>query len=99
GVGPRSRRGISLVEVVVAVALLGMMVTVHTLVTMRFAMRGRTVSVGMQRAASVATATELFSTMPFASIAGNTGCATITVPATYPHQRCVTTTVSGAITR
>ncbi len=96
----RPRRGISLVEVVVAVALLGMMVTVHTLVTMRFAMRNRTSSVGVHRAAALSTAADLFATMPFPDIASNTGCVTISTTPEYVHDRCVTTSaVSSAITR
>ena len=96
----RPRRGITLVEVVVAVALLGMMVTVHTLVTMRFAMRTRTASAGVHRSAAISTAADLFATMPYGSIATNTGCVTISQPAEYVHERCVTTTaVASAITR
>ena len=96
----KNRRGISLVEVVVAVTLLGMMATVHTLVTMRYALRNRVAAVGVNRAAAISTAVDLFSTMPYSSIATNSGCATIATPAEYAHQRCVTTTaLSGTITR
>ena len=96
----RPRRGISLVEVVVAVALLSIMVTVHTLVTMRFAMRTRTASAGVHRSAAIATAADMFATMPYGSIATNTGCVTISQPAEYVHERCVTTTAAAsAITR
>ena len=96
----KARRGISLIEVMVAVTLLGLMATVHTVVTMRYALRNRVAAVGVDRAAAISTAVDLFSTMPYASIASNTGCATITSQATYPHQRCVTiANPTQAITR
>lgn len=96
----KNRRGISLVEVVVAVTLLGMMATVHTLVTMRYALRNRVAAVGVNRAAAISTAVDLFSTMPYSAIATNSGCATITAPAEYAHQRCVTTTdLTSSLTR
>lgn len=96
----KNRRGISLVEVVVAVTLLGMMATVHTLVTMRYALRNRVAAVGVNRAAAISTALDLFSTMPYSAIATNSGCETITAPAEYAHQRCVTTTdLTSSLTR
>lgn len=96
----KARRGISLIEVMVAVTLLGLMATVHTVVTMRYALRNRVAAVGVDRAAAISTAVDLFSTMPYASIASNTGCATITSQAAYPHQRCVTiANPTQAITR
>jgi hypothetical protein len=86
--------------VLVAVVLLGLIATVHTVVTMRYALRNRIAAVGVNRAAAISNAVDLYTTMPFASIATNTGCTTVTVPAAYPHQRCVSTTaVSGTITR
>lgn len=96
----KARRGITLVEVVVAVALLALIVTVHTLVTMRYAMRNRVAAVGVNRAAAISTSVDLYGTMPFTSIAANTGCTAVTVPASYAYQRCVTTSaVSSTITR
>lgn len=96
----KNRRGVSLIEVMVAVTLLGLIATVHTVVTMRYALRNRIAAIGVNRAAAVSNAVDLYTTMPFASIAGNTGCTTITTPPAYPHTRCVTTTaVTGVITR
>jgi prepilin-type N-terminal cleavage/methylation domain-containing protein len=96
----RNRRGVSLIEVMVAVTLLGLLATVHTVVTMRYAVRNRVAAIGVNRAAAISNATDLFTTMPFSAIATNTGCVTITTPATYAHTRCVTTTaVTGAVTR
>lgn len=88
----RNRRGISLIEVMVAVTLLGLMATVHTVVTMRYALRMRVAAIGVDRASAMSTAVDLYSTMPFANLNSNTGCTTITDHADYVHQRCVTIT-------
>lgn len=96
----RNRRGVSLIEVMVAVTLLGMMATVHTVVTLRFAVRNRVAAVGVNRSAAVSTATGLYSTMAYSSLASNTGCVTISTIPNYRHQRCVTLTAPTAnITR
>lgn len=94
----KSRRGISLIEVMVAVTLLGMIVTVHTMVTLQFAYRNRVAAAGVNRAAAMSAAVDLFTTMPFSSLAANDGCTDIAVPAQYPHERCVTITSLSATT-
>lgn len=86
----KNRRGISLIELMVAVTLMGLIVTAHTMVTMKYAVRNRTSAVGVDRASAISTAVDLYSTMPFASLAGATGCTTITTMANYVHDRCVT---------
>lgn len=88
----KNRRGISLIELMVAVTLLGLLVTAHTLVTMKYAVSTRTSAIGVDRASAVSTAVDLYSTMPFASLAGATGCTTITTMVNYVHDRCVTIT-------
>lgn len=96
----KSRRGVSLVEMMIAVTLLGMIATVHTVVTMRYAFRNRIAAVGVNRATAISTAVDLYSTMAYTSIASNTGCVDVTTPAAYPHERCVTTTApASTITR
>lgn len=96
----RQRRGISLIEIMVAVTLLGMMATVHTVVSLRYAVQNRVAANGVNRAAAISTAVDLYSTMPFSAIATNTGCTTISTIPRYVHQRCVTTTApSASITR
>jgi prepilin-type N-terminal cleavage/methylation domain-containing protein len=96
----RNRRGVSLIEVMVAVTLLGLIATVQTVATMRLAIQNRQAAVGVSRATAMTTAADFFSTMPPASIAGNLGCATLTLPANYPHTRCVTSTaVNAAVER
>lgn len=96
----KNRRGVSLIEVLVAVTLLGMIATVHTVVTMRYALRNRIAAIGVNRAAAISNAVDLYTTIPYSTIAANTGCTTITTPATYEHTRCVTASaVTGTITR
>lgn len=96
----KTRRGISLIEVMVALTLFGLLATVHTLATMRYGLRARVAAVGASRAAAAATALDLFSTIPRGSIAGAVGCQSIVDDPTYPHTRCVTATaVTGSLTR
>lgn len=96
----RARRGVSLIEVLVALVLFGMIATVHTVATLRYGVRQRAAALGAARTAAVTTALDLYSTMPRASIASNLGCTTVTTIANYEHTRCVTaTTVTSTITR
>ena len=96
----RRRRGFSLIEVVVAVTLLGIVAATHALVSARYTVRARTLGVGVDRAAAISTAVDLFATMPYGGIAADTGCVTITAIENYPHQRCVTiSNPTQAITR
>jgi prepilin-type N-terminal cleavage/methylation domain-containing protein len=96
----RNRRGVSLIEVMVALVLFGIIATVHTVATMRYALGQRIAAVGAARAAAVGTATELYSSMPRASIAAATGCTTITDNPRYVHSRCVTmAAATGTISR
>ncbi len=87
----RNRKGISLIEVLVAVTLLGLMATVHTVVTYRYALRNRVAAVGVDRATAISTAIDMYATMPFASIpaSGTSACTTVTELVNYQHQRCV----------
>jgi prepilin-type N-terminal cleavage/methylation domain-containing protein len=91
----KQRRGISLIEVLVAVTLLGMMATVHTVVTLRYALRNRVAAVGVNRASAISSAVDLYSTMPFTAVSTNTGCTTINDIPQYRHTRCATTTAIG----
>jgi hypothetical protein len=84
----------------VALTLFGLIATVHTATTLQFGLRTRIAAVGASRAAATSTALDLYSTMPRASIAGATGCTTITSIANYPHTRCVSVTApASTITR
>jgi prepilin-type N-terminal cleavage/methylation domain-containing protein len=87
----KQRKGISLIEVLVAVTLLGLIATVHTVVTLRYAVRNRTAAIGVDRATAISTAVDLYATMPFASLpsSGSSSCTTITTLVNYQHQRCV----------
>jgi prepilin-type N-terminal cleavage/methylation domain-containing protein len=96
----RNRKGVSLIEVLVALVLFGMIATVHTVATLRYGVRQRFAAVGAARSAAVAQSIDLFSSMPRASIAGAAGCADITTWPSFPHERCVTVTaVSGTVSR
>lgn len=98
-----NRRGISLVEIMVAVTLLGILVTAHTMVTMNYAIQTRTVGLGVDRAAALSAAVDLYATRPFASIAADTvggGCTRITSMTRFEHDRCIAITEpTQAITR
>lgn len=96
----RARRGVSLIEVMVALTLFGLIATVHTVATMRYGLRTRTAAIGTARSTAISTAVQLYSTMPRASIASNTGCTTVTTIAGFAHTRCVTTSAAtSSITR
>lgn len=96
----RMRRGVSLIEVMVALTLFGLIATVHTVATMRYGLRTRVAALGTARTTAVSTAVQLYSTMPRTAIATNTGCTDITSIANYAHRRCVTTTaVTASVTR
>jgi len=88
-----NRKGISLIEVLVAVSLLGMMATVHTVVTLRYAVRNRVAAIGVDRASAISTAVDMYATMPFASlpaVSGTPTCTTVSDLVSYVHTRCVT---------
>lgn len=96
----QARRGVSLIEVMVALTLFGLIVTVHTVATMRYGLRQRVAALGAARSTALAQAVDLYATMPRASLGANTGCSTITDIPNYAHTRCVTSTaLSGTLTR
>lgn len=96
----RNRSGVSLIEVMVALVLFGIIATVHTAATMRYGARERIVALGADRAAAIAKAVDLYSTMPRGEVATSVGCVDVTEYPKFPHERCVTTTaVSGSVTR
>lgn len=96
----KARSGVSLIEVMVALVLFGIIATVHTVATLRYGTRQRVTALGSSRAAAVAQAIDLYSAMPRGSIASNTGCTTVTDFPNYPFTRCVTVTaVSGTVSR
>jgi prepilin-type N-terminal cleavage/methylation domain-containing protein len=94
------RRGVSLIEVMVALTLFGLMATVHTMATMYYGVRTRVIELGVTRAASVSTAMELASTMPAASVGTLSGCTTISPSPKFVHTRCYTiTALTSTISR
>lgn len=96
----KQRRGVSLIEVMVALVLFGMIATVHTVATMRFGLSQRVVALGVARTTATATATEMFSSMARTDINGAVGCETITADPRYEHTRCVSVdAVTATLTR
>jgi prepilin-type N-terminal cleavage/methylation domain-containing protein len=96
----KNRRGVSLIEVVVAMVLFALIATVHTVATMQYGLRQRVAAIGSARTTALSTAVDLYSSMPRAEIAGAVGCATISDIPAFPYTRCVTVTAAtGSITR
>jgi prepilin-type N-terminal cleavage/methylation domain-containing protein len=96
----KNRRGVSLIEVMVALVLFGIIATVHTVATMRYGMRERIVALGASRSAAVAMSIDIFSAMPRGEIAAAAGCTDITLFPNYLHERCVSVSAVGTtITR
>lgn len=94
----RARRGVSLIEVLVALVLFGLIATVHTVATMRYGLSQRVAALGNARATALGTAIDLYTTMPRGDIAGNVGCTTVTSIPRFEHTRCVTSTAVNART-
>lgn len=96
----KQRRGVSLIEVMVALVLFGMIATVHTVATMRFGLSQRIAALGAARTAAAATATEMFAAMPRTEIVGQVGCQTIDGDSRYVHTRCISVeTLTSTLTR
>lgn len=96
----KARPGVSLIEVMVALVLFGIIATVHTVATMRYGVRQRITALGSSRAAAVSQAIDLYSAMPRGSIGSNTGCTDVTDFPNFPFERCVSVSaLTGSITR
>jgi prepilin-type N-terminal cleavage/methylation domain-containing protein len=90
----RPRKGMSLIEVMIALTLLVMLVASNTLLTMKFAERQQAVSLGAYRTAALSMLIGKYMAMPYDSLALRTGCTTVTASTTTPfgYTRCVTVT-------
>lgn len=96
----RARKGVSLIEVMVALTLFGLIVTVHTVATMRYGLRLRVAALGAARSTALAQAVDLYATMPKSSLGANVGCSTVTAIPRYEHRRCVTASaINGNVSR
>lgn len=91
----RAKRGMTLVEVCVAIVLLAILATSNSVLTMRFADRQRAVSLGAYRTAELNAAVNTFIAMPYDSLAARVGCDTVSTPE-LSYQRCVTVTTVSA---
>lgn len=96
----KTRRGVSLIEVMVALTLFGLIATVHTVATMRYGLRTRAAALGTARTTAMSTAVQLFSTLPRGDLGDHDGCVDITSIANYAHERCVeVTAVTSTVSR
>ncbi len=96
----QNRKGVSLIEVLVALVLFGIIATFHTVATLRYGQRANLVAVGAARASALSQAIDFYSSIPRGSIASNAGCTTITTLPLFRHQRCAdVTTLTGQLTR
>lgn len=82
------QRGMSLVEVLVAVVLLSIVLTSLAALTFSVARQGVTMSGTTYRSGAVAEETNRLMVLPYDSLPNAAGCATVTTSA-YPYTRCV----------
>jgi prepilin-type N-terminal cleavage/methylation domain-containing protein len=95
--GPVERKGMSLIEVMVAMVILSLLASFHTALTMRYAQRQQVVSLGAYRTAALQKLIGQYMAMPYDSLAVRTGCTTVSQTPTAPlgYTSCVTVTASG----
>jgi len=96
-----SRRGMSLIEVMVALTLLALLAANHSLLTMRFAQSQQQVGLGAYRSAVLGGLVNKYMAMPYDTLPVRTGCTTVAATATEPfgYTRCVTVTDVSATQR
>ena len=89
----KNREGVSLVEVIVAMTLLGVALTSLAGLTFQAARRASTVAADSYRQGVLMQEVNRLAAVPFASLAS--GCTTVST-GTFPHTRCATvTTISS----
>ena len=81
--------GAGLVEVMLALTIFGLMVTATAGVTLKYAVRMKTVSVGAARSAGLIEYLNRLMSVPFDSLANRAGCTTVTT-GSLPNTRCIT---------
>jgi len=86
-----ARRGLTLVEVTVAIVLLALLAVSNSALTLRFAERQRAVSLGAYRTAAMSAAVNTLIAVPYDSLPVRTGCDTVAAPV-FTYARCVTVT-------
>ena len=90
-----SRRGFSLVEVMVSMTLIAVALSALVGPTYQFAQRSTALGAATQRAAIVAEQVHRLSVLPFDSLPSRAGCLGAS-NAALPHVRCVTVTAVTA---
>jgi prepilin-type N-terminal cleavage/methylation domain-containing protein len=87
----RNREGLSLIELLVAMVLLGIMITSVAGLTFEAGRRSIVASAENYRQAAMLREVNRLTAMPYSSISLGTTCRTVTTTA-MPHQICVTAT-------
>jgi type II secretory pathway pseudopilin PulG len=94
----RTRRGISLVESLTALSLLGIMLSSIATTTFQLSRKSYVLATDAARAAVLSQQTNRLVALPFDSLVAHAGCTTVAAGA-YPHTRCVTVTDSASVKR
>ncbi|MEX0892041.1 MAG: hypothetical protein WEB88_07705 [Gemmatimonadota bacterium] len=92
-----ARAGIGLVEVILAMTILAIVLTSLAALTFTTAERARHVTDDAYRQAALIQHMNRFMALPYDSIAGRVGCATVST-GNFPHEVCVTGTASAGVT-
>jgi len=94
----RNREGLSLIELLVAMVLLGVMITSVAGLTFEAGRRSIVASAENYRQAAMIREVNRLTALPYSAISLGTICRTVTTTA-MPHQICVTATTLGNYSR
>jgi prepilin-type N-terminal cleavage/methylation domain-containing protein len=94
----KNRSGVSLVEVIVAMTLLGVVLTTLAQVSFHAARRTIVVAGDGYRQGILLQEANRAATLPWASLPGLAGCTTV-AGGTFPHTRCTTVSALSGNTR
>jgi prepilin-type N-terminal cleavage/methylation domain-containing protein len=92
------RSGVSLVEVLVAIVLMGTVLTSLAGLTFTAARQSVRVAGSTYRQAVIQQEANRVAALPFASLTGLSGCRTVS-SGTFPHTVCITVTTVSAVRR
>ena len=87
----RARRGVSMIEVVVAMTLFAVVMTGVAAMTTQVARSAQFSAIATQRSAALALGVNQLEALPYDSLPGRQGCRNIS-SATFPRRECVTLT-------
>lgn len=94
----KNRQGVSLVEVIVAMTLLGVVLSSLAGLTFQASQRSLNVAAEGYRQGILLQEVNRMTATPWAQIAGAAGCSTVT-GGTFPHTRCVTVSTLSSTAR